>query len=84
MKYFVAIPFFIYHVVAPLVGAWIEILESLDETGIRTVAPLVGAWIEIRDLAKSANVSYVAPLVGAWIEIRRKMSTALCRRSLLL
>ena len=34
-------------VVAPLVGAWIEItLEDLVETQ-EMVAPLVGAWIEI-------------------------------------
>ena len=34
--------------VAPLVGAWIEIV-SYWHTGISTaVAPLVGAWIEIR------------------------------------
>ena len=34
--------------VAPLVGAWIEItLEDLVETQEMGVAPLVGAWIEI-------------------------------------
>ena len=36
--------------VAPLVGAWIEILGSnAGAMGIR-VAPLVGAWIEIEQL----------------------------------
>ena len=34
-------------VVAPLVGAWIEILSSNNIDGNRFVAPLVGAWIEI-------------------------------------
>ena len=33
--------------VAPLVGAWIEILEAAVRCCIVTVAPLVGAWIEI-------------------------------------
>ena len=33
--------------VAPLVGAWIEIVELIDISGHRVVAPLVGAWIEI-------------------------------------
>ena len=37
-------------VVAPLVGAWIEILILvLTYTNI-SVAPLVGAWIEIKSL----------------------------------
>ena len=33
--------------VAPLVGAWIEIILINVLTGIDKVAPLVGAWIEI-------------------------------------
>ena len=35
------------HTVAPLVGAWIEIIRILDGFSIMQVAPLVGAWIEI-------------------------------------
>ena len=35
------------HNVAPLVGAWIEILEHVPKLQIWNVAPLVGAWIEI-------------------------------------
>ena len=35
------------HTVAPLVGAWIEINDELDEMSESLVAPLVGAWIEI-------------------------------------
>ena len=35
------------HYVAPLVGAWIEILYLLKEYRMYLVAPLVGAWIEI-------------------------------------
>ena len=34
-------------VVAPLVGAWIEISGMRDAREGRSVAPLVGAWIEI-------------------------------------
>ena len=33
--------------VAPLVGAWIEILPVHSEESMYGVAPLVGAWIEI-------------------------------------
>ena len=33
--------------VAPLVGAWIEITGCLLQANTHPVAPLVGAWIEI-------------------------------------
>ena len=33
--------------VAPLVGAWIEISRMTDAAQQALVAPLVGAWIEI-------------------------------------
>ena len=33
--------------VAPLVGAWIEILPGDNVKEVIEVAPLVGAWIEI-------------------------------------
>ena len=33
--------------VAPLVGAWIEIIPYASEDILNSVAPLVGAWIEI-------------------------------------
>ena len=36
--------------VAPLVGAWIEIITYLVFFCLFSVAPLVGAWIEIRNL----------------------------------
>ena len=55
--------------VAPLVGAWIEILMISVFVIAFSVAPLVGAWIEITS-AFSFNVwQAVAPLVGAWIEM---------------
>ena len=52
--------------VAPLVGAWIEIVLLCNNTYRYTVAPLVGAWIEILTYSFPCTV---APLVGAWIEI---------------
>ena len=33
--------------VAPLAGAWIEIVIGMDKEKFRNVAPLAGAWIEI-------------------------------------
>ena len=33
--------------VAPLVGAWIEIVSNIGTLQEKEVAPLVGAWIEI-------------------------------------
>ena len=33
--------------VAPLAGAWIEIIFGIDDLFVRQVAPLAGAWIEI-------------------------------------
>ena len=43
-------------VVAPLVGAWIEIENLLPDIPKRiTVAPLVGAWIEIQSNKKDSQ-----------------------------
>ena len=55
--------------VAPLVGAWIEILPVKKEAILQVVAPLVGAWIEILLGAVVSGAAAVAPLVGAWIEM---------------
>ena len=55
--------------VAPLVGAWIEIMVFLPLTIRSSVAPLVGAWIEIQEIKELGKELRVAPLVGAWIEI---------------
>ena len=35
-------------VVAPLAGAWIEMIEDVNANNLSCVAPLAGAWIEIR------------------------------------
>ena len=55
--------------VAPLVGAWIEISAIHCYLSNEVVAPLVGAWIEILRGTLSDVRFLVAPLVGAWIEI---------------
>ena len=48
--------------VAPLVGAWIEILFSDVSRMIFDVAPLVGAWIEIVTVSpKTANANGRSP-----------------------
>ena len=63
--------------VAPLVGAWIEIMQLLRGQPECAVAPLVGAWIEIQILRGVFVNRIVAPLVGAWIEIKEKLSPML-------
>ncbi len=59
------------HLVAPLVGAWIEIDKIKRASTWISVAPLVGAWIEIVNALQANFENLVAPLVGAWIEIPR-------------
>ena len=61
--------FFVQYCVAPLVGAWIEILRFKTANKKIAVAPLVGAWIEIYAHKRRCRENIVAPLVGAWIEI---------------
>ena len=56
--------------VAPLAGAWIEIILRLRESKAALVAPLAGAWIEIGCKVHAGSGRNVAPLAGAWIEIR--------------
>jgi len=56
-------------VVAPHVGAWIEILLSKIFVVKRFGAPHVGAWIEIHCVVPWLLRYLVAPHVGAWIEI---------------
>ena len=61
--------------VAPLVGAWIEIVTSITTWKAQDVAPLVGAWIEIGGILHMRRSDRVAPLVGAWIEICTRWQT---------
>ena len=70
------------NVVAPLAGAWIEIVTAVCMCIIRLVAPLAGAWIEICSSEACPNHGAVAPLAGAWIEIittRQTLQTSGCR-----
>ncbi len=69
LKYSVTLYTLYSYIVAPLVGAWIEILECLRNIVVFLVAPLVGAWIEIQSWSCGRCHRSVAPLVGAWIEI---------------
>ena len=46
--------------VAPLVGAWIEMISSVFGSPISGVAPLVGAWIEIIPDEARARLEAVA------------------------
>ena len=57
------------YLVAPLAGAWIEILNSVIYYHSLVVAPLAGAWIEIASNYSAWIFDEVAPLAGAWIEI---------------
>ena len=41
--------------VAPLVGAWIEIIQVASLQAASVVAPLVGAWIEISIICDIAD-----------------------------
>ena len=55
--------------VAPLAGAWVEILRVRNIEYNYVVAPLAGAWVEISSQFTSYAITYVAPLAGAWVEI---------------
>ena len=56
-------------VVAPHVGAWIEMIFLISSFIVSLVAPHVGAWIEIFPILHGCLLDAVAPHVGAWIEI---------------
>ena len=68
--------------VAPLVGAWIEILLIPGFMTAACVAPLVGAWIEIDVYDFTDFRVNVAPLVGAWIEMPWWERGSSCKASL--
>ena len=69
MKYYDGSKADIDFYVAPLAGAWIEILGHLLDNSNTLVAPLAGAWIEIRTTCKRGQSHIAAPLAGAWIEM---------------
>ena len=45
-----------HRLVAPLVGAWIEMLNNCFVNSCNNVAPLVGAWIEIFCASVMTNI----------------------------
>ena len=55
--------------VAPLAGAWIEMVSSTRISGAGTVAPLAGAWIEIPVFPAKLDKYHVVFLVGPRIDI---------------
>ena len=56
-------------IVAPHVGAWIEMVNGSSITHGMKVAPHVGAWIEMSDTAYFDSLPYVARSSDLWIEI---------------
>ena len=61
---------FIFILVAPYVGAWIETMLQVQLNYLPQVAPYVGAWIETYYIIINVRPVEVAPYVGAWIETR--------------
>ena len=56
--------------VAPYLGAWIEIFTLSHFAQLFNVAPYLGAWIEMLCLNHQRKANRrVAPYLGAWIEI---------------
>ncbi len=54
-----AITITLYVIIAPHVGAWIEMILTIRSITHTTIAPHVGAWIEIiKQLAKSGLDAY--------------------------
>ena len=50
-------------------GAWIEIIKSVETVTVTTAAPFMGAWIEITLRIGRKHLWVAAPFMGAWIEI---------------
>ena len=69
MKLYVCLMIERLFIVAPFVGAWIEIQQIHQSKSKQMVAPFVGAWIEIRTSPSMRGLTAVAPFVGAWIEM---------------
>ncbi len=61
-------------VVAPCVGAWVEISTIRILQTRFLVAPCVGAWVEIGQGLICFFHQGVAPCVGAWVEITLRYS----------
>ena len=63
------IDIFVERIVAPLAGAWIEMINAVFKVRVARVALLAGAWVENIHPAVIVPEARVAPLAGAWIEI---------------
>ena len=68
--------------VAPLVGAWIEIVEMQLNENKQTSLPLWERGLKFTGIEKSDDLYGVAPLVGAWIEITLRSTIKKQYRSL--
>ena len=62
--------------VAPLAGAWIEILLRYSKACSRSVAPLAGAWIEILKVQVFSERSASLPSRGRGLKYRICGNTA--------
>ena len=56
--------------VAPLVGAWIEINTWANQTRMLKSLPLWERGLKSYGMTRNMEIHVVAPLVGAWIEIK--------------
>ncbi len=72
MKYDIAPMYLAQAIVAPRMGAWIEISNYGSFRNRSTVAPRMGAWIEILSICFVLTMISVAPRMGAWIEIPKR------------
>ena len=70
-------------VVAPLVGAWIEIVSCLTALFLNSSLPLWERGLKFHNSIVTSRAQPVAPLVGAWIEMfaLRVLLLAVLRRS---
>ena len=67
----------VYRIVAPLVGAWIEIGGNLHSTLKLVSLPLWERGLKLLYFANAPKHGRVAPLVGAWIEISLDVDSAI-------
>ena len=83
MGAWIEIPMAVKHdyrnVVAPLVGAWIEILLNADKTFLKSSLPSWERGLKFCVISYNHTYIIVAPLVGAWIEINVS-KTGSCNR----
>ncbi len=68
---FICLTLSVGYSVAPLVGAWIEILQEFRSARRNTSLLSWERGLKLNFLSTSSKVLTVAPLVGAWIEISR-------------